>query len=336
MTNPLSLAHEYLRSPRVKSRAAGTQSHYRAALAHFCDTGDADAPRVCFATSLPDYNGERINLLANFLIFLRERGLSALTARAYVVDVRTFLEWCALNDLLPRDWPMEKMSEAFDDVVSDAADYNPETSPPEIPEGIERLLTYHGDLTPPDDLKEDKLHIWELDRLRDAALIRALHDSGGRISEILSLRTGDFPPMALEQTAQGGYWRVLVTGKKNHKYHLWLRESVFFIDEYMEARGKTAEHNEPLFAWHKPDKAGEPFSRQMASWVTVRASRALGLGDITPHDFRHWKATRLRSAGLSLEDIAHVIGHMDIQTTKDYYAHVDVSDLEARLRRVEE
>jgi len=57
--------------------------------------------------------------------------------------------------------------------------------------------------------------------------------------------------------------------------------------------------------------------------VVQRAARALGLRSITPHDFRHWRATQLINAGTPLDVVQDYLGHRSVETTRAYYAHTD-------------
>ena len=60
-------------------------------------------------------------------------------------------------------------------------------------------------------------------------------------------------------------------------------------------------------------------------WRTVKiAVTALGLYEaISPHDFRHYRATQLLNDGARLEDVQAILGHAHIGTTRDVYARTD-------------
>jgi integrase/recombinase XerD len=96
-------------------------------------------------------------------------------------------------------------------------------------------------------------------------------------------------------------------------------------------------------------------SRQTIWHIVKDAVRALGLYEgISPHDFRHYRATQLLNDGARLEDVQAILGHAHIGTTRDVYARTDrrtlrevydtftrspeeaLADLDEELQRFEE
>jgi len=69
--------------------------------------------------------------------------------------------------------------------------------------------------------------------------------------------------------------------------------------------------------------------------VVRQASRALGLGNISPHDFRHWRATQLINAGYPLDVVQDYLGHRSVETTRAYYAHTDPRRVDEIARNVQ-
>ncbi len=57
--------------------------------------------------------------------------------------------------------------------------------------------------------------------------------------------------------------------------------------------------------------------------------------DFTIHDFRHTCASRLIHNGLSLYEVASILGHTDVQTTQRY-AHLKCRDVSRRARVIME
>jgi integrase/recombinase XerD len=56
-------------------------------------------------------------------------------------------------------------------------------------------------------------------------------------------------------------------------------------------------------------------------WNTVKtAAHSLGM-DVSPHDFRHYRARQMLEQGAPLEAIQEILGHSDIGTTRRVYAH---------------
>lgn len=56
--------------------------------------------------------------------------------------------------------------------------------------------------------------------------------------------------------------------------------------------------------------------------IQKRLCRESGIKDITIHGFRHTHCSLLFEAGLSIQDVRNRLGHSDIQTTMNIYAHV--------------
>jgi integrase len=55
--------------------------------------------------------------------------------------------------------------------------------------------------------------------------------------------------------------------------------------------------------------------------IVKKAVRALGLDpSLSAHDFRHYRATQLLRAGMPLEAVQELLGHVDINTTRTVYA----------------
>ncbi len=212
--------------------------------------------------------------------------------------------------------------------------------PPQPPAHIEEVIYYYDHLQRPraldrPDADPERVERWELTRLRNCALVRALAESGGRISEILSLNLDDFPARALQQNQ---VLRIEVHGKGGHVYSLRFYDSLPAIRAYIERRGAFLRANRggkvPLFVSHDRRYDGNRMSRIVAWRVVQRAARALGLGNITPHDFRHWRATQLLNAGYPLDVVQDYLGHRSVETTRAYYAHTDPLRVDEAARKV--
>lgn len=206
------------------------------------------------------------------------------------------------------------------------------------PEGIAKLIAYYSHQQPPRALQEPatdpaRLRQWELSRLRNHALIQSLAESGGRVSEVLSLNLSDFPVQALHEDA---VLRVAVRGKSGHTYHLRFYMALPAIRAYIQARGvddfPSSRHESPLFVSHAKQYEGQRMSRVVAWRVVQRAARALGLGAITPQDLRHWRATQLIDAGYSPDVVQEYLGHRSLQTTRAYYTRTDPQHLDEAAR----
>lgn len=215
-------------------------------------------------------------------------------------------------------------------IVRDEMSRRPhDNKPPQPPEHIEEVIYFYDTQQLPASLRKltadhDRVRRWELLRLRNRALLHALAETGGRISELLSLDLSHFPARAFGAKK---VLRVEVIGKGGHSYYLRFLDSLPAIHAYIQARGTglraSIQGNIPLFISHDPRYDGNRMSRIVAWRIVQRAAHALGLRDITPHDFRHWRATQLINAGYSLDVVQEYLGHRSVETTRSYYAHTD-------------
>ena len=101
-----------------------------------------------------------------------------------------------------------------------------------------------------------------------------------------------------------------------------------FVSAWSE---RIADHGKSIASVMKAIRAGftgvmldashEPLQQNIAMTAAVTA---LGLYEaISPHDFRHYRATQLLNDGARLEDVQAILGHAHIGTTRDVYARTD-------------
>jgi len=248
------------------------------------------------------------------------------TVQLRLAGVQNWFQFMDDHGWLPADFPLAKARRIVRDELRGQSRHS---GPPEPPPNIEEVIYFYDNLKPPRRLAEpdapaEQRERWELTRLRNCALLHALAESGGRVSEVLSLNLDDFPERFLQRD---DVLRVAVRGKGGHVYHLRFHDALPAIRAYIERRGPalraTRAGKVPLFVSHDPRFDGARMSRIVAWRVVQRAARALGLGSITPHDFRHWRATQLLNAGYPLDVVQDYLGHRSVETTRAYYAHTD-------------
>lgn len=76
-------------------------------------------------------------------------------------------------------------------------------------------------------------------------------------------------------------------------------------------------------------------ARGYTSKGIFRAFERAGLKDFRIHDLRHTCASRLIQNGMSLYEVAQMLGHVDVQTTQRY-AHLENKDIGQRARDIME
>ena len=250
------------------------------------------------------------------------------TVRLRISGVSRWLQYLDDYGWLPAAFPLAKAQRMVRDELG--AHKGTRSGPPEPPRGIDELLEFYINLQPPKSVAKMAADAprrlkWELTRLRNHALIWTLAESGGRVSEVLSLNMSDLAPRDLEPP-YADVVRVRVVGKGGHEYWLRLHESLPPIAAYLQARGadlRAQAGKVPLFVSHDPRADGKRLSRTAAWRVVTGAARGLGLRPIHPHDLRHWRATQLVNAGQPLDVGQDYLGHRSVETTRGYYARTD-------------
>jgi integrase len=73
-----------------------------------------------------------------------------------------------------------------------------------------------------------------------------------------------------------------------------------------------------------PGRDGKPYQRYKAVYSRfMRAAEAAGIPDgFTPHSLRHAYASAMLARGVQITELAHFLGHKDINTTHAVYGHL--------------
>ncbi|MCE5272025.1 site-specific integrase, partial [bacterium] len=98
------------------------------------------------------------------------------------------------------------------------------------------------------------------------------------------------------------------------------------------------EHLVPIaqpLGWMVATRRGIPVTPSRLGYLLTRACEALGLPRLTPHRLRHTYATWLAECGTPIQDIQHILGHKDINTTIRYLG-VDLSRVQRAQLRIAE
>lgn len=281
------------------------------------------------------------HILVDFLNWLleytydpvRDRRFRATTALTYTSAMRGLFTWLYSLKYLPATFPT---GAALLSLKHALRGLRKPPTPPEPPD-IAALLDLVDTATVDDAIAQsgdaERILRAQLTILRNRALLHTLAETGGRISEVLSLTVGDFPASAWD----GPLWTVTVTGKRRHEYKLWLQDARPYLRAYIEKRGalEMLTDDAPIFVSHYRATNGGALSRQAVASLVDTLRRRANLPSVTPHDFRHWRATQLRTRGWSMEDIAVHLGHRSVRTTEMYYARTEEERIANLLTRKE-
>lgn len=235
--------------------------------------------------------------IRNFLGTLYRRGLSARSAARHLVSLRNFFRFLLKEG---------KMN----------ADPTREIETPKIEQSLPKYLT-----TDEVDALLERPDIATPAGLRDKAMLELLYATGMRVSELLSLRWGDFD-------AQLGIVRCQGKGSKERLIPVG-KSALRAVEAYLEhGRSKSLKtpQSQNLFL----NNRGGPLSRVGFWKLLSRYGRGAGIATrLTPHVVRHSFATHLLERGADLRSIQLMLGHSDISTTQ-IYTHV----LKERLKQV--
>jgi len=156
---------------------------------------------------------------------------------------------------------------------------------------------------------------------RDRAMLEVLYATGLRVSELISLKTGDLQ-------LDVGY--LTAFGKRSKQRIVPLgEEAVRSLKQYWNvARPQLDRQRNSLYVFL--NRSGEGLTRQ-GFWKMIkrRATEAGISRKISPHVLRHSFATHLLDNGADLRSVQAMLGHADISTTQ-IYTHVT----RERLRRL--
>ncbi len=243
------------------------------------------------------------NVLQNFQAWLGQNEYSRFSHKTYIASVVAFLNYALSKDWLPETFSLERARAKLKQVTRRSAYPIPRPDP-----ALPRLIRYFDDLPTPDG-EDEKTRRARLQILRSRAFVRLLYSSAGRLAEVAALNRKD--------VADGRRKEAIVTGKGDKERFVFITaDARAAIAMYI---GERKDSYEPLFISHARNY-GKRLSHEML-WRTIsHAAKKLGM-DVSPHDFRHYRARQMLEQGAPLEAIQEILGHSDIGTTRRVYAH---------------
>ena len=149
--------------------------------------------------------------------------------------------------------------------------------------------------------------------IRDRTMLELLYATGLRVSELVTLKTGQI-------NLRQGVVRIQGKGNKERLVPLG-QESISWLEKYLkDARGKIAPElsNDYVFTTRRQSA----MTRQAFWYLIKRYARKVGIKKhLTPHTLRHCFATHLLNHGADLRVVQMLLGHSDLSTTQ-IYTHV--------------
>ena len=163
-----------------------------------------------------------------------------------------------------------------------------------------------------------------LQGIRDRCIILVLYHTGLRAGELAAARLEDLT--LGERSGQVSVRR----GKGNKARCVPLNaEARAVIRDYLQVRPATQVLNLLI------GQRGETLSAHAIYDVVVKYGQLAGLDHITPHILRHTFARTLLTAGTPLSDVADLLGHSSLDTTR-IYTKASETDLAAVVAQLED
>ncbi len=289
--------------------------------------------------------GDEHSVVAGYLDELRvSRRLSPNTILAYERDLGRLVVFAERLDRAPEALERRDLEAFVRQLMSSGLSPRSVARSVACVRGFFRFLVLDGRLpgSPADDLRAPRswpalprfLSIDEVDRLltrpdagtpvgvRDRALLELLYATGMRVTELVTLKTGDI-------SLVGGFLTCLGKGAKERVVPIG-RAATDWIGRYLaSARPALLKDRESAFLFVNA-RGGLTLSR-VGFWKIIKKyGRLAGLTqELSPHVLRHSFATHLLERGADLRMIQTLLGHADLSTTQ-IYTHI----LEARLKVV--
>lgn len=151
------------------------------------------------------------------------------------------------------------------------------------------------------------------DNMRDIALLDFLYSTGCRVSEVSRLDIVDVDFEKLE---------CVVLGKGNKERMVYLSPVAgMHLQEYLQNR---SDKSEALFS----GKGGKRLGKNGIEAALKRIGTTAGVDNVHPHRYRRTLATNLLDRGMNIQDVAAILGHVDLKTTQ-IYCYISQSNVKA-------
>jgi len=270
-----------------------------------------------FAEFLEDRNALLLTAceadVAGLLEHLRNHGIDSRSAARKLSCLRGFYKWLLLDRHIHHDPTVNIESPKAWKVLPKSL------AEPEVTEMLERaaLAASHPQAN--------------ATALRDRAILELLYAGGLRVSEVVSLSTGDLALDAgrVQVRGKGDKERIVPLG---HTALLaleqYLREGRPHLERISSApRGRRLGAPRQDRAWLFLSLRGMPLTRQWV-WRLVKTANQ----STSPHGLRHSCATHMVEHGADLRSVQMLLGHADISTTQ-VYTHLALGRLKAVHRK---
>ncbi len=304
--NQIALSHyidEYLSHLASRPR---TQRTYRAGLAKFQEfllerKVRSPARRRHETTALLRLSDLDESVLIDFNDWLAQ--YSKFTRNTYIAALIMFLSYAIFKRWIPT-YSLESAKAQLKHLKKDKKSY----PVPRIDAALPKIIEY-WDRKPLPEGDREKVRRQRLAILRARAFVHLLYGSAARLEELRMLNTKD--------VGKGRRSEAIIEGKGEKERFIFITpDARTALRTYLDERN---DEYEPVFISHHRDY-GTRVDASVLRRIVYEAAEKLGI-DVSPHDFRHYRASQMLQQGAPLEAIQEILGHSDIGTTRRVYAH---------------
>lgn len=311
------LLWRYLRSyltvylPRIRGLSPNTVNSYRQSISLYC-LFLKEERNVGFSESSFDHVTRES--VSGFIESLRSRGCGASTCNLRLSSLKSFLKYCADEDLALHAVYQEAKKVPLMKAVRAPVGH--------MTEAATKALLAEAD---PRTGKG----------MRNRMIMILLYDAAVRVQELVDLKVSD-----LQLQAKNPF--VLVTGKGGKTRSVPLMEkTVAHLKMYLRRFHSLSDGptREPLFYSIRSDGPHKLSTDAIAAMLKNYAESARRSCPeiperVHPHLFRHTRATDLHRAGMALPYVGEFLGHANVNTT-DIYASPDIEMLRDAVKKAD-
>lgn len=148
---------------------------------------------------------------------------------------------------------------------------------------------------------------------RERALVEVMYSTGCRLSEIANMKISDI-------NYQDRSAKVIGKGDKERTVFFSFK-AMHHLNKYLNTRKEPLDGKSDYLFIRERRPFAKLTNRSIGRAIDKIAERSKVSKKITPHVFRHTKASLMMENGADLADVQHILGHEDPSTTL-IYAHV--------------
>ncbi len=297
--------------PRIRDLSPRTIDSYRQSISMYCSF-----VKEHIGTDLSKMSFDALTreLVLEFIRWLRGRGCRASTCNLRLSSLKSFLKYCADQDI--------GLYSVYQEVRSVPVMKAPRSPVKSMSETALRTL-----LSQPDP-KATK-------GMRNRMMMILLYDTGVRVQELVDLKVSD-----LQLHAKSPFITVIGKGSKTRSVPL-MDKTLAHLKEYLRRFHALPDDGTgaPLFYSMRSGAPHKLSTDAVAAMLKNYANSAKQACTeipqrVHPHLFRHTRAMDLYRAGMPLSYIAEFLGHANVSTT-EIYASADIEMLRDALQKAD-